>query len=184
MSFDCFLVYSENSNKTIRSLFSRQLKIPHLDLDFAWESYAKWETDASQIPKMKETFVKTYEEMNKHLDLEAKFNEYLEADDTAGLEQYLKDVVAKPDFTVEKKINLFERAVEKHLASAQLWMTYVNFYVENVKSLLSQEKLLQRAVKNCYWDVNLAVQFLRVLEKLHKEPTQIERISRLKFHGC
>lgn len=124
---------------------------------------------------MKEIFAKTSEEMIKNLDLEAQFNEFLDGEDPAKLDQFLKDTAAKPEFTVEKKINLFERAVEKNLASSQIWMTYVNFYVENIKSQLQQEKLIRRAVKNCHWDVNLAVQYLRVLEKLHREPSQIER---------
>ena len=162
--------------KTVRSLFSRQFKIPAVDLDLTWQAYEKWEKDKTEMAKLKEIYNKTYLELlPKHLDIEQKFKDLVEQDDASSLVSFLKEFSENKDYSNEKKINLFERAIEKNVSSQETWSAYTAFYLEHMKSILQQERLLQRAVKNCFWDVNIGVQYLRILEKLHHEPTYIER---------
>ena len=136
--------------------------------------YSTWEKDADERKKMMEICNTTGLIIGNHLDVDKKFCEALDSNDSNRIVKVLQSISNESNFTLERKMTYFERCFERNPIMEPVWELYTNFARENIKVSSLLEPIMRRAYKNHPQNINFALFWLRSREKSGTETLELE----------
>lgn len=170
-------LFNSGKDDIVRSLFQRQLAIPHFDIDRTWSLYREWEKDENHVAEMELVYARGVHLMRDRVEYEtllAELEEKKEEDNSAQKQvhdqelqiwmRYIEYEMKNDD--LKRTLSLYERAVQECISSVALWRSYLGYLEEladKQQPAVADDLILsvcKRAVKNCPWSVALWIRFL------------------------
>ncbi|KAJ9552674.1 hypothetical protein OSB04_016719 [Centaurea solstitialis] len=167
----------EKQVQRIRTIFHRQMSIPHQDMMSTLLTYKAWEAEhggtldvsSSSTEGIPAHVASTYQKAIEMLSIRADFEEKIVKNDVADTERlqsfmaYLKFEQSSGDPARVK--SLYERAITEFPISGDLWIDYTHYLNKTLKADKSLRDIYNRATRNCPWVGELWVRFMLYLER-------------------
>ncbi|RZC63880.1 hypothetical protein C5167_025614 [Papaver somniferum] len=177
----------EEQERHIRSLYRRQLSIPHADSESTLVAYTNWESLQQQktsnsaeleaIPSVvASAYKKSMEIYKARVYHEEKISkqDMSETDKVKNYMTYLKFEQSSGD--PSRVQILYERAVTDFPLSSDLWLDYTCYLEQTLKVPKIVIGAYSRATRNCPWIGKLWVQYLLSLERSHASELELATV--------
>ncbi|KAK7874320.1 hypothetical protein R5R35_007795 [Gryllus longicercus] len=164
----------EVQKRKLDSLFRRQLSVPLLEMERAYEEYVSWIGGGSREGQngldenVNRVYKKALEKLGKVLPFEMQLMSTPESR-TDVYREYLD--YEKGDGEPARVQCLYERALAELCLDPVLWLDYLKYVDTQLKIDSIVLSVCERAVRNCPWSAPLWVYYLRILER-YKHPHQ------------
>ncbi|KAI3936901.1 hypothetical protein MKW92_024138 [Papaver armeniacum] len=178
----------EEQERRIRSLYQRQLSIPHADSESTLVAYTNWESLQQQqktsnsaeleaIPSVVASAYKKAMEMYKaRVDHEEQISKQ-DMSETEKLKNYTTYLKFEQSSGDPSRVQiLYERAVTDFPLSSDLWLDYTCYLEQTLKVPKIVIGAYSRATRNCPWIGKLWVQYLLSLERSHASELELATV--------
>ncbi|KAL4580547.1 hypothetical protein LXL04_016745 [Taraxacum kok-saghyz] len=170
----------EKQTQKIRSIFHRQLSIPHLDLKSTLLTYKAWEShhgnNLDVSPQVASSHQKALEMLNIRADFEKKIAKN-DVPDTERLQSYMAYLKFEQSSGDPARVkSLYERAITEFPISSDLWIDYTSYLNKTLKADKTLRDIYNRATRNCPWVGELWVRFMLYLERCHGSEKELSDV--------
>ncbi|GMP39582.1 hypothetical protein CsSME_00010359 [Camellia sinensis var. sinensis] len=167
----------EKQVQRIRSIFHRQLSVPHSDLRPTLLAYKAWEAEqgnvldasSSDLDGISAHVASAYQKALEMLNARVHFEEQISKKDIPDMErlqEYMAYLKFEQSFGDPARVQiLYERAVTEFPISNDLWLDYTRYLDKTLKASSIVREAYSRATKNCPWIGELWVRYLLCLER-------------------
>ncbi|KAI3977266.1 hypothetical protein MKX01_009235 [Papaver californicum] len=181
--------HEENTEeRRIRSLYQRQLSIPHADSESTLLAYTNWESlqqqqktsncaDLEVIPSVvASAYKKAMEIYNARVYHEEQISKQ-DVSETEKLKNYMTYLKFEQSSGDPSRVQiLYERAVTDFPLSSDLWLDYTCYLEQTLKVSKIVVGSYSRATRNCPWIGKLWVQYLLSLERSHASELELATV--------
>ncbi|KAI4296137.1 hypothetical protein L6164_036120 [Bauhinia variegata] len=177
----------EKQVERVRSLFHRQLSIPHSNMSSTLAAYKAWEVEqrnidaesydiAATYPHVSSAYQKALEMYNARVHHEEQISsqDISESERLTCYMNYLK--FEQSSGTPPRVQVLYERAVTDLPISPALWLDYTRYLDKTLKVGTVVSNVYSRATKNCSWVGQLWSRYLLSLERGHASEKDIAAV--------
>ncbi|XP_004485413.1 uncharacterized protein [Cicer arietinum] len=177
----------EKQVQRIRSLFHRQLSVPHVDMNSTLMSYKTWEVEQGNLhnvsvclidsyPHVASAYQKALEMYNARVCFEEQIS-IQNISDSERLQQYMNYLKFEQSFGTPARIQvLYERAITDFPISPDLWLDYTRYLDKTLKVGKIVSNVYSRATKNCPWVGELWVRYMLSMERGHASEKDLAEI--------
>nr|XP_002121273.1 squamous cell carcinoma antigen recognized by T-cells 3 [Ciona intestinalis] len=155
-------------------LFTRQLAVPLLNMESTMVEYEEWWKDNGdgEIP---ESVLHSYDKALEQME-ELKIMELaLESAESPKTEEYNAYIDHEMKSNNPARIQcIYERAITDNCLNAQLWMDYLKYLTNTLKSGPIVLSAYKRSVRNCPWVAKLWVGLVLTLERNSEPQNKVE----------
>lgn len=165
----------------VGKLFTRQLKVPLLDMEKTFEEYESWRSgEGAEATIDQENLISSYEAAYKKLNDRLPFEEKLVSaqneseliDSYNAYLMYERKYVGDPGrITV-----LYERALAELSLQASLWLDYVTYLESELKIEEVLDPVFKRAVRNVPWCSQIWEKRIRAYERWKKPVLEVQHV--------
>ncbi|CAF0786412.1 unnamed protein product [Didymodactylos carnosus] len=97
-------------------------------------------------------------------------------------EKYIQFELGQKNSSPARIQCLYERAIVDHCLNGDLWLHYLDYVDENLKSKEFSEKLFERSLRNCPWIIKLWIKHAQALEFYNYEHVKIKSVYNRAFN--
>ncbi|XP_026454194.1 squamous cell carcinoma antigen recognized by T-cells 3-like [Papaver somniferum] len=169
----------EEQERRIRSLYQRQLSIPHADSESTLVAYTNWESlqqqqktsNSAELEAIPSVVASAYKKAMEIYKARVYHEEQISKQDmseTERLKNYMTYLKFEQSSGDPSRVQiLYERAVTDFPLSNDLWLDYTCYLEQTLKVPKIVIGAYSRATRNCPWIGKLWVQYLLSLERSH-----------------
>jgi RNA recognition motif-containing protein len=170
----------------IRSLYRRQLSVPHMSMEQTYKDYEQWEASLSHgvPPEVNQSLQAAYKQALASMLERAPYEEAVAGSINPSNPDYSQEPVWWKYLAFEEEKGdpsrvqcLYERAIKGLYLVKDVWLSYTS-YMERTFSRIPESVLdvYERAVRNVYWSGELWAAYIRALERAKQPHDQIEGV--------
>ncbi|KAG9457040.1 hypothetical protein H6P81_001548 [Aristolochia fimbriata] len=184
----------EKQVQRIRSLFHRQLSVPHSELRSTLLAYKMWETeqgrememDSDDMKGVPPHIISLYQKAQQMYNVRDCYEGRLSdqsISDTDRFQQFMTYIKFEESCGDPVRVqNLYERAVSEYPVSSDLWLSYTRYVDRNLKVSSVVRNVYSRATKNCSWIGELWSRYLLALERANAPEEEISLMFEQSLH--
>ncbi|XP_062095032.1 uncharacterized protein LOC133800931 isoform X1 [Humulus lupulus] len=178
----------EKQIQRVRSIFHRQLSVPHLNMRSTLLAYKVWEVEQGSMADIQSgdldgvsshvasAYQKALDVYNARVNLEEKISTQDKAD-TERFQEYMNYLKFEQSSGNPARVQvLYERAITDFPVSSDLWLDYTRYLDKTFKVGSIISKVYSRAIKNCPWVGQLWVRYLLYLERSRAPEKEIAAV--------
>ncbi|KAM6563314.1 hypothetical protein CsatB_023312 [Cannabis sativa] len=178
----------EKQIQRVRSIFHRQLSVPHLDMRSTLLAYKTWEVEQGSMADVQSgdldgvpshvasAYQKALDMYNARVNLEEKIST-LDKADTERFQEYMNYLKFEQSLGDPARVQvLYERAITDFPVSSDLWLDYTRYLDKTFKVGNAISKVYSRAVRNCPWVGQLWVRYLLYMERSRASEKEIAAV--------
>jgi len=163
-------LYNQQKERIV-TLFRRQLRVPHLDMEGTFAEYKEF-VGGEVDPNIERDYNKAREKLKLIEQFEISLS--TETPDMESYKQYLQFELKEKDPT---RIQLlYERALTDHCLDGDVWLEYLNYIDSNLKIDTVSIPVYQRAVRNCPWSAAIWSNYITALERFEKDHKEVVKV--------
>ncbi|KAI3863457.1 hypothetical protein MKX03_005922 [Papaver bracteatum] len=178
----------EEQERRIRSLYQRQLSIPHADSESTLVSYTNWESlkqqqktsNSAELEAIPSVVASAYKKAMEIYKARVYHEEQISKQDmseTEKLKNYMTYLKFEQSSGDPSRVQiLYERAVTDFPLSSDLWLDYTCYLEQTLKVPKIVIGAYSRATRNCPWIGKLWVQYLLSLERSHASELELATV--------
>ncbi|XP_057427546.1 uncharacterized protein LOC130720866 [Lotus japonicus] len=178
----------EKQIQRIRSLFHRQLSVPHAGMNSTLVAYKTWEVEQGNLhdvesndlvdkyPHVASAYQKALEMYNARVHLEEQVSNP-DISDSERLQHYMNYLKFEQSSGMPARVQvLYERSIADFPISPDLWLDYTCYLDKTLKAGNIVSNVYSRATKNCSWVGQLWGQYMLSLERVHASEEDLAKI--------